>query len=734
MFESKTKSQNQSSGVGQVFVIGSDPFGKHVLLPECQGVGVATLFLHRYSERQFGNETAILEMDEGIKGPPMAFIRTFKRFVFPSFMIFMVSLIPAQLMGQQNAPSAYGTYANPYNPPKSTMTDFVKARLTGSETIKTDTGKKAEPNKTPRTLQTTNLQPPAIPSPLAASLVDPVVTESQDQTKPASPNSKLTALLVETGRKNFQEKCTTCHDAAKSLTKTKSYEDWVETVQKMAGKKDAKIEAEHVEPIATYLAARQVVVEEEKKAENSEKKNQEKFDQRLVSEGEGAFQRKCISCHDANRSLEKQKSFGEWRSTVQRMANKSNANISTGEVESISTYLASRGSQDGSAGNMGGSGSNSSPLSTFASISPLWRGGGPDVQNPGFFPYLFAGAGWQQKDGPLSARITACTACHGFREDPGTLCRLELVEAVARVDVTKILDIAGTGKTKGGIEAGRFVVPFGAFSQQVNPGVYRTVSAPLIFNMGQRAREGAIGDVVLPMPYSDEGAVLNLWSGLFDTAGGDTFSTSADIYLVNGLIGDGSSGINYDESRQLLDNNGRPAFGTRLTMGLSNLRAGVSYMTGRYNDLHDVTTPNVPGLNYNLYGIDLMYNHKDLIRFQTEFAARCNDKALIDSSTDTFNGLTGDGVYGWYAELELKAREGGMASLLGRFDYMGRSNSLPPDESPITSGSYHVLRYTGGINFRLYGNSLLMLNYERWEFPQGLNASNIFGIRYNITF
>lgn len=650
-------------------------------------------------------------------------------------ILIALSCISHGRLAAQSYPStSYGTYANPYPNSNGSMTDFLRSRL-GIDS------KAQPPTKVPQpTPLNRNNQPDKILQPVASTLLpgaannasEPILQEGQPSTVSPKPNPKLAAVLVETGRQNFQEKCTTCHGADKSYSKIKTYEDWVETIQKMAGKKDAKIEAEHVEPIAAFLTARQLTVEE-KKPSPDEKPKTEKFDERLVAEGEGAFQRKCISCHDAARSLEKQKGLGEWRSTVQRMANKSNANISTGEVESISTFLASRGSQNGEAGPGSNQGSDSSPVTTFASISPLWRGGGPDVQDPGFFPYVFAGAGWQQKNGPLSARITACTACHGFKEDPGTLCRLELLEAVARVDMTKILDISGNGKVKGGLEAGRFVVPFGAFSQQVNPGVYRTVSAPLIFNMGQRAREGAIGDVVLPMPYSDEGAVFNLWSGLFDTANGDTFSTTADVYLVNGLIGD-TSGINYDESRQLLDNNGRPAFGTRVTMGLSNLRAGFSFMTGRYNDLHDVTTPNIPGLNYNLYGIDLMYNHKDLIRFQTEFAARCNDKALVDTSTDSFLGLTGDGVYGWYTELELRAREGGKVSLLGRFDYMGRNNTLPPDESPITSGSYHVLRYTGGVNFRLFSNSLLMLNYERWQFPDGLNPSNIFGIRYNITF
>ena len=59
------------------------------------------------------------------------------------------------------------------------------------------------------------------------------------------------------------------------------------------------------------------------------------------------------------------------------------------------------------------------------------------------------------------------------------------------------------------IDAGRFIVPFGAFAAQTNPGLYRTVSTPLIFNMGQRVFNRDLGDPVLPMPYTDTGVNFN---------------------------------------------------------------------------------------------------------------------------------------------------------------------------------------------------------------------------------
>src|SRR5437763_946858 len=86
---------------------------------------------------------------------------------------------------------------------------------------------------------------------------------------------------------------------------------------------------------------------------------------------------------------------------------------------------------------------------------------------------------------------------------------------------------------KGGIDAGRFVVPFGAFSALSDPSLYRTVSTPLIFNMGQRIFNQDLGFPVLPMPYADEGINLNLSVPVGDCGTGPITVTS-DSYLCNG--------------------------------------------------------------------------------------------------------------------------------------------------------------------------------------------------------
>src|SRR4029077_14119917 len=139
-------------------------------------------------------------------------------------------------------------------------------------------------------------------------------------------------------------------------------------------------------------------------------------------------------------------------------------------------------------------------------------------------------------------------------QEQAFLSRVDIVEAAARVDLSEFLDPCIRGM-KGGIDAGRFVVPFGAFAAQTNPGLYRTVSPPLIFNMGQRIFNQDLGFPVLPMPYADEGVNLNLAVTLCDWCTGPITAT-LDSYLVNGLEGSGS-GLDFLQSRDLWDNNAR---------------------------------------------------------------------------------------------------------------------------------------------------------------------------------
>lgn len=449
------------------------------------------------------------------------------------------------------------------------------------------------------------------------------------------------------------------------------------------------------------------------------------WDPQLVSSGQSAFESRCTDCHDANKSLGGSKSLGAWKATVRRMAAQDGAEIPQSEWDAIATYLASR-SPENKPGEAGGAASDSGPASNvqvFGTISPTFRTHSSAIQNPGFFPDTWLGVNWQP-EGPLSVKAVGCITCHNEAGE-GYLSRFELVQATLRLDIGQWLKNEGvcpaTSRMDASVEAGRFVVPFGAFASQVNPGVYRTVSRPLMFNMGQRIFDENLGDPVLPMPYSDEGANFNISVPLFEDV---TFGM--DTYVVNGLQGDGVS-INFDDSRDYSDNNRTPAVGGRWTVGNSMLRLGSSAMTGRYNGLGSVG-PNAAGTSYSIFGADATFRYEDILRVQAEFAQR-NTETFIDQPGQAFGT---DRVRGGYVESELWLFDN--LSLLCRWDLQRQHYANFDPASGLPSAQFDVQRWTYGINWAVTGNSLLMLNLEHWKTPHGVPDVNVVGIRWSASF
>lgn len=437
----------------------------------------------------------------------------------------------------------------------------------------------------------------------------------------------------------------------------------------------------------------------------------------FLRDGEAAFNKQCMQCHDAARSLEKRKSLEDWRSTVQRMATKNDAAIPHTEWEPIAVFLAaSSGALTSQAGAGPPSGPSAPPISLFGTVSPTWRGGNSDLQNPGFFPDIWVGATWQPGKA-VRARATLCISCH---TESGS--RIDLAEAAVSLDLTELSGIC-LANSRATIDAGRLIVPFGAFAAQSNPAIYRTVTKPLIYNMGQRVRDADLGDPVLPMPYSDEGASLNLLLPLIWDA-----NATFDIYLVNGLQG-GDDGISFDQSRDYVDNNSQPAGGGRVSIGNQYLRAGGSLMSGCFSDRAG-SGPFNQGFSYQLFGLDFIARYDDLVRFQIEYARRNSDRLV---SLPDFV-LATDVVDGFYAEAEVLLWRQWHLSLLGRFDQQNRSSVAPPPESLLTMSSFRVQRWTCGINMTLAGGSLLMLNVERWLLPGNLDSINVYGVRWAVSF
>jgi len=425
-----------------------------------------------------------------------------------------------------------------------------------------------------------------------------------------------------------------------------------------------------------------------------------------VARGRAAFDRSCTICHDAQRSLSKRKSHSEWVATVRRMAAKPDADVPSGEVAAIAAYLASEsGTLDSSEDSSGEPMDGEPPAaggqtSLFATISPIWRGGNDSntIEHPGFFPDVWLGAQWQGS-GRLSGRVTACTSCHNTNQ---TGMGFELVDAVVSLRLlgeSLHRESACPPRVEATVEMGRFVVPFGAFSGMSHPGIYRTVSAPMMFNMGRRAGPVAPLQPVLPAPYSDEGVNLNTRLRL-----PGSWSATFDAYAVNGLQTGGPGVFRF--SRTYWDNNSDPAVGGRATIGNEMLRLGGSIMAGQLqNDFQ-------PRQDYELVGGDATLRFREL-RFYFEYAMRQEDSFPQAEST----------AYGTVFELEWDVLE--CFSLLGRYDTLDHRGVL---------GERDTERFTWGVNVPLAGGSLLMVNVEQWHFSDATPDVDVAGVRWMAAF
>ena len=454
--------------------------------------------------------------------------------------------------------------------------------------------------------------------------------------------------------------------------------------------------------------------------------NNNRPDAAVVSQGQTAFNSDCTQCHDAERSTSKSKSLAEWKATVARMANKDGANVPSGDRDAIATYLASLSSS--ASGGGGGAGGDSSaaaaPSASFtATIDPWWRGGGSsNLQRPGFFPDVWVGGAWQGS-GPISGRVTACITCHNE-----SISRIELVEAAARFDLTKCLgcscDDCNPRQIQASVEAGRFVVPFGAFYQQVNPGVFRTVTKPLIYNMGERVFPNQIGFPVLPMPYADEGVAGNVGVPI-----GDDLTLSFIPYLVNGLQG-ANNGIDFIfGSRDYTDNNRYPAGGARLALGGKSLKLGTSIMGGRYNP--DIGAgPSHAGLDYFIYGADATYRWEDVLRVQFEYAQRDTDLFFF-GFPDNVKLL--DRVGGCYVEGEVLLNRCWHLSFVTRYDMQVTRTPQPPGAG-LPNSIIDVRILTFGLNWNVGSASLLMVGDDHWFMPSTLHDVDVVGVRWATTF
>jgi hypothetical protein len=259
------------------------------------------------------------------------------------------------------------------------------------------------------------------------------------------------------------------------------------------------------------------------------------------------------------------------------------------------------------------------------------------------------------------------------------------------------------------VQAGRIAVPFGDFSNRVDPSSYRAGSQPLIYDMGRMAygTRTNMNLGILPMPYVDTGALLYGVKWL-----GSRIQAWYGAYGVSGLRG--SNDVDWMALRSVPynDNNSEPAYGGRLTLSYASdagaffgdTSFGGSYTAGRYD--RDAR------LRYEAWGGDATLRLWKLI-FRGEYARRTTD---LDPAATGYPFALQDPFFlkeGFYAELEHPL--GKYLAVVYRYEELARKGTPLPGAPVEMSADSRFVRYTGGVVLTPAQNLFLKLSWEYWD-------------------
>ena len=286
----------------------------------------------------------------------------------------------------------------------------------------------------------------------------------------------------------------------------------------------------------------------------------------------------------------------------------------------------------------------------------------------------------------FSARM--CFGCHGIEIDR------------AHIDFTPSQYI--------NVQLGRVGVPFGEFSVRYDPTSHRTVSKPLIYEMGRMPYYGknAFNLGVVPQPYVDTGAVIygQFWFG-------ENVQLWYGAYAVGGYKG--SNDVDWVSMRTpyYLDNNRFPSGGGRAVLTISG-NAGSAFrdLTLGFSGMHGFYDPDEKR-KYSAFGADLSLRIGP-VTFRAEAAyLRMN----LDVDAKGYRYQLVDPWFekgGFYAELEHPI--GPYVIMLYRFDLFRRVGApLPGSQLSYDS---RILRYTGAGQVLLGESVFLKVSYEYWWF------------------
>jgi len=251
------------------------------------------------------------------------------------------------------------------------------------------------------------------------------------------------------------------------------------------------------------------------------------------------------------------------------------------------------------------------------------------------------------------------------------------------------------------VRAGKFILPFGTFSERLHPSwINKMVSMPLGFG------HGAIS------PSSGVGAELR---GAFNV-GGSNFNYA--LYSTNGpTLSTDAHGAGMLNFGSTTDNNTNKAFGGRfgfLPFSDSSVELGFSFMNSVVGDAHS----DFEDTKANLYAYDFSFIKKiNPLGGMLDIKAQYN-QSIVDDATYVNTHEDGDvetlvindnKSSAYYAQLSYKPTMSSNA-FIKNLEFVGRiSNIETPEASPETSNQDSR---TFGINYWLSWRSAIKFNYQ----------------------
>ncbi len=263
------------------------------------------------------------------------------------------------------------------------------------------------------------------------------------------------------------------------------------------------------------------------------------------------------------------------------------------------------------------------------------------------------------------------------------------------------------------IQAGRIGVPFGEFSVRYDPTSHRSVSKPLIYEMGRMPYYGRGGFNlgVVPTPYVDTGVVVygQLWLG-------ESVQLWYGGYVVGGLKGQNDFDWVSMRTPYYLDNNRWPSAGGRGVLTFSGSGKVFRDFSIGFSGMHGFYDPDATR-RYTALGADVslrlgpltLRSEAALIRFEIDKEAPGYTYHVIDPFVDKG---------GFYVEAEHPL--GSHLIVLYRFELFRRAGVPMPGSFEAMTPDSRVYRYTQALQIVLGDSVFLKASYEYWwltDFP-----------------